>query len=78
MKTKAFAYLRVSGRGQIDGDGFPRQLAEFRGATKPSQYHATDIDKRLEELLLGKKVRAEMLAKLDKPSPGLPTKIVIQ
>lgn len=22
---KAFAYLRVSGRGQIDGDGFPRQ-----------------------------------------------------
>jgi len=26
-KQKAFAYLRVSGRGQVDGDGFPRQLA---------------------------------------------------
>lgn len=25
--TPAFAYLRVSGRGQIDGDGFPRQEA---------------------------------------------------
>ena len=25
MKTKAVAYLRVSGKGQIDGDGFPRQ-----------------------------------------------------
>lgn len=25
MKSKAFAYLRVSGKGQIDGDGFPRQ-----------------------------------------------------
>jgi DNA invertase Pin-like site-specific DNA recombinase len=25
--TKAFVYLRVSGKGQIDGDGFPRQLA---------------------------------------------------
>jgi DNA invertase Pin-like site-specific DNA recombinase len=25
VKTKAFAYLRVSGKGQIDGDGFPRQ-----------------------------------------------------
>jgi DNA invertase Pin-like site-specific DNA recombinase len=25
--TKAFVYLRVSGKGQVDGDGFPRQLA---------------------------------------------------
>ena len=25
--TKAFAYLRVSGKGQVDGDGFKRQLA---------------------------------------------------
>lgn len=28
---KAFAYLRVSGRGQVDGDGFPRQLAAVQG-----------------------------------------------
>jgi DNA invertase Pin-like site-specific DNA recombinase len=25
MRAKAFSYLRVSGKGQIDGDGFPRQ-----------------------------------------------------
>ncbi|MSU61263.1 MAG: DNA invertase [Pedosphaera sp.] len=25
MKTKTFSYLRVSGKGQVDGDGFPRQ-----------------------------------------------------
>ena len=25
VKIKAFSYLRVSGKGQIDGDGFPRQ-----------------------------------------------------
>jgi DNA invertase Pin-like site-specific DNA recombinase len=25
MKTKAFSYLRVSGKGQVDGGGFPRQ-----------------------------------------------------
>lgn len=24
-KTRAYSYLRVSGRGQVDGDGFPRQ-----------------------------------------------------
>jgi DNA invertase Pin-like site-specific DNA recombinase len=28
--TKAFAYLRVSGRGQIDGDGFNRQLTAVK------------------------------------------------
>jgi site-specific DNA recombinase len=28
--TKAFAYLRVSGKGQTSGDGFPRQLASVK------------------------------------------------
>jgi DNA invertase Pin-like site-specific DNA recombinase len=28
--TKAFAYLRVSGRGQIEGDGFTRQLTAIK------------------------------------------------
>jgi DNA invertase Pin-like site-specific DNA recombinase len=27
---KAFAYLRVSGKGQVDGDGFPRQKAAIQ------------------------------------------------
>jgi DNA invertase Pin-like site-specific DNA recombinase len=31
---KAFAYLRVSGKGQIDGDGFPRQLAAVKEYAK--------------------------------------------
>jgi len=30
----AFAYLRVSGKGQIDGDGFPRQLAAIEAYAK--------------------------------------------
>jgi DNA invertase Pin-like site-specific DNA recombinase len=29
MKS-AFAYLRVSGKGQLEGDGFPRQIAAIR------------------------------------------------
>jgi DNA invertase Pin-like site-specific DNA recombinase len=28
--TRVFAYLRVSGKGQIGGDGFPRQLAAIK------------------------------------------------
>ncbi len=28
--TRCFAYLRVSGKGQIDGDGFPRQLEAIK------------------------------------------------
>jgi DNA invertase Pin-like site-specific DNA recombinase len=31
---KAFAYLRVSGKGQIDGDGFPRQRAAVEAYAK--------------------------------------------
>lgn len=31
MGKKAFAYLRVSGKGQLKGDGFDRQETEIRG-----------------------------------------------
>jgi DNA invertase Pin-like site-specific DNA recombinase len=30
IMTKAFAYLRVSGKGQVDGDGFTRQLEAIK------------------------------------------------
>ncbi len=29
---KAVAYLRVSGRSQVEGDGFPRQLEAIKGS----------------------------------------------
>jgi DNA invertase Pin-like site-specific DNA recombinase len=32
--TKAFGYLRVSGKSQVDGDGFPRQEAALRAYAK--------------------------------------------
>jgi DNA invertase Pin-like site-specific DNA recombinase len=34
MATKAFAYLRVSGKGQVEGDGLPRQLADIKAYAK--------------------------------------------
>ncbi len=33
---KAYGYLRVSGQGQIDGDGFRRQEDEIRAYSKSS------------------------------------------
>jgi len=38
MRT-AFAYLRVSGRGQLGGDGFPRQNQAIRRYAKASGIH---------------------------------------
>ena len=32
--TKAFAYLRVSGRSQVEGDGFERQIQAIKGYAK--------------------------------------------
>lgn len=37
MKTKAFSYLRVSGKGQIEGDGFPRQKETIERFAKKHQ-----------------------------------------
>lgn len=34
VKTKAFSYLRVSGKGQIDGDGFKRQMETIQRYAK--------------------------------------------
>jgi DNA invertase Pin-like site-specific DNA recombinase len=44
--TKAFAYLRVSGKGQVDGDGFTRQLEAIKGYAST---HGIDIVKVFRE-----------------------------
>jgi DNA invertase Pin-like site-specific DNA recombinase len=36
---KAFGYLRVSGKSQVDGDGFPRQKAAIQKWAKANGYH---------------------------------------
>ncbi|MGO9242867.1 MAG: recombinase family protein [Bryobacteraceae bacterium] len=36
--TKAFSYLRVSGKGQASGDGFPRQRAAIRAYAKANGF----------------------------------------
>ena len=35
---KVFAYLRVSGKGQVKGDGFPRQRAAIALSARPTTW----------------------------------------
>jgi DNA invertase Pin-like site-specific DNA recombinase len=39
----AFAYLRVSGRGQLDGDGFPRQIATIHDYAKKNGFEIVRV-----------------------------------
>lgn len=40
---QAYAYLRVSGKGQIDGDGFPRQEASIRDYAAGNQIEIAGV-----------------------------------
>ena len=42
---KAFAYLRVSGKGQITGDGFKRQLEEINSYSANAGYSIENVYK---------------------------------
>lgn len=54
--TPIYAYLRVSGAAQLDGDGFPRQLAAVR---KYTAAHAMRVEEVFEEKALPGKTEWE-------------------
>jgi DNA invertase Pin-like site-specific DNA recombinase len=43
MKTNAYAYLRVSGLGQVEGDGFVRQETAIRKYAAANGYQVTKV-----------------------------------
>lgn len=45
IKTKAYGYLRVSGRGQVKGHGFSRQLETIEGYAKGRGYMVDHVYK---------------------------------
>lgn len=45
IKTKCYAYLRVSGRGQVKGHGFARQLETIEGYAKGQGYEIDGVFK---------------------------------
>lgn len=40
---QAYGYIRVSGKGQVDGDGFRRQEAEIRAFAQANGYEVTEM-----------------------------------
>lgn len=55
--TEAVAYLRVSGKSQIDGDGFPRQRETVERYA--AQHGLTIVDEYLDEAVSGSKEIAD-------------------
>src|SRR5262245_7482862 len=61
-KTRAVSYLRVSGKGQVDGDGFDRQRDAIARFAKASGYEV--VDEYRDEGVSGTKEKRPGLAAL--------------
>lgn len=59
-KNNAYAYLRVSGKGQISGNGFHRQLKEIKRYCKSSSYKIVRVYKEQISGTICEKQRPEM------------------
>ena len=77
MKSLAFAYLRVSGKGQIDGDGFPRQEKTIRAFSR-GKYEIAEIfrEEGVSGTLAERPALAEMLVNLESNGHGIKTVII--
>ena len=77
MKSLAFAYLRVSGKGQIDGDGFPRQEKTIRTFSR-GKYEIAEIfrEEGVSGTLAERPALAEMLVSLESNGHGIKTVII--
>ncbi len=76
--VKAFAYLRVSGKGQIKGDGFTRQEKEITRYAAANSIEVGHIykDKGVSGTLSNRPALAEMMVDLQQNGHGIKTVIV--
>jgi len=78
MAMKAFGYIRVSGKGQIDGDGFKRQekairdYAERNGATIERIFREEGVSGSLQH----RPALAEMMVSLEQNGLGVRTILI--
>ncbi len=78
MKKKAFAYLRVSGKGQIDGDGFIRQEIAITEYAKKNDIEIVTIykEKGVSGTLENRPALAKLLVDLEENGHGVKTVII--
>jgi DNA invertase Pin-like site-specific DNA recombinase len=76
--VKAFAYLRVSGQGQIDGDGFPRQEKTIRDYAKAHGFEIVEVFKEegVSGTLIDRPTLAELMVSLEQNGHGVDTVII--
>jgi DNA invertase Pin-like site-specific DNA recombinase len=75
---KAFAYLRVSGKGQVKGDGFTRQQKSINNYAKANDIYIHRIyrEKGISGTLTNRPALAEMMVDLEKNGYGVKSVIV--
>jgi len=75
---QAFGYIRVSGKAQVDGDGFPRQEKAIRDYAKANGYEVAHIYKEegVSGALADRPALSEMLYSLEKNGHGITTVII--
>ncbi|MCB2168866.1 MAG: recombinase family protein [Deltaproteobacteria bacterium] len=75
---KAFGYLRVSGRGQIDGDGFTRQEEAIRDFAKSNGFTIERIykDEGISGTLENRPALADLMYDLEENGHGIKTVII--
>jgi DNA invertase Pin-like site-specific DNA recombinase len=76
--VKAFAYLRVSGKGQVQGDGFPRQETAIRDYAKANgiEVMKTYREKGVSGTLEHRPALADMLMDLEENGHGVKTILI--
>jgi DNA invertase Pin-like site-specific DNA recombinase len=77
---KAFAYLRVSGKGQVEGDGFSRQIEAIKryAAEKGIEIAGIYKDEGVSGTLAERPALAEMMVSMERNGHGVRTVIVEQ
>ena len=76
--VKAFAYLRVSGKGQVKGDGFIRQEKKIREYAESKEIQVVKIykEKGVSGTLENRPALAELICDLEENGNGIKTVIV--